>query len=325
MASGIEAPGVAPRPDGMLNVLEYPATDADISAEFRNLSLSGPESFAKLDQNGDGLLTAREIVDSTTYLRYDKEHLLTHYDHNRDLRIQRSEFPGAPRVRTFYAGTDGHGRDLLTRMLYGARISITIGLLATFVSFLIGVSYGAISGFFGGRVDAVMMRIVDILYGLPFMFVVILLIVFVGRSTLNLFIALGAVQWLTMSRVVRGQVLSLKTREFVEAAEAIGVSSMGIIFRHLLRNTVGPVIIYSTLMVPAIIKEEAFLSFLGLGVQPPDPSWGNLITEGAARIEDYWWLAVYPGLALAVTLFSMNFLGDGVRDALDPRQSLERT
>jgi len=307
------------QPDGLISVHEYPATDADLPRKYQRRSLAGKAAFQKLDGNGDGYLDPDEVVVATRYLRFDKDHLIRTFDADQDLQISREEFPGAPELHTFWLGTDGQGRDLLTRIVYGTRISITIGLLATLISFLIGVSYGAIAGYFGGRVDNVMMRIVDVLYGLPFMFVVILLIVFVGRSTINLFIALGAVQWLTMSRVVRGQVISLKTREFVEAAEAIGVSRMGIVFKHLLRNTVGPVIVYSTLMVPAVIKEEAFLSFLGLGVQPPDPSWGNLISEGANQIENYTWLILYPGAVLAVTLFCMNFLGDGLRDALDPK------
>lgn len=309
------------RPDGLVSYYEYPQNDSFLEPKFQHLGLSGTETFRSLDHNHDGYLTRDEVIEGTRYLRLNKEDLLRRFDHNGDLAIDRHEFPGAPLLRTFWLGTDGKGRDLLTRMVYGARISITIGILATLVSFFIGVTYGSIAGYFGGRVDNIMMRIVDILYGLPFMFVVILLIVFVGRSTVNLFIALGAVQWLTMSRVVRGQVVSLRHREFVEAAEAIGVSRFVIIFRHLLRNTVGPVIVYSTLMVPAVIKEEAFLSFLGLGVQPPDPSWGNLISEGAQKITDYYWLIVYPGAALALTLFCMNFVGDGLRDALDPQAS----
>ena len=218
-------------------------------------------------------------------------------------------------------GTDELGRDLLTRILYGARISFAVGLLASAVSLTIGVTYGAIAGFRGGRVDHVMMRIVDILYGLPFMFFVILLMVFFGRNVLNLFIALGAVQWLTMARIVRGQVLSLRVREFVLAAHAIGATPGRVLVRHLLPNTVGPIVVYATLTVPAIMLEEAFLSFLGLGVQPPMASWGSLAAEGAAAMEAYPWLIVFPGSALTLTLLSLNFLGDGLRDAFDPQLS----
>ena len=218
-------------------------------------------------------------------------------------------------------GTDELGRDLLTRILYGARISFAVGLLASAVSLTIGVTYGAIAGFRGGRVDHVMMRIVDILYGLPFMFFVILLMVFLGRNILNLFIALGAVQWLTMARIVRGQVLSLRVREFVLAAHAIGATPGRVLVRHLLPNTVGPIVVYATLTVPAIMLEEAFLSFLGLGVQPPMASWGSLAAEGAAAMEAYPWLIVFPGSALTLTLLSLNFLGDGLRDAFDPQLS----
>ena len=221
-------------------------------------------------------------------------------------------------------GTDELGRDLLARTLHGARISFAVGFLATLVSLTIGVTYGSIAGFRGGRLDHAMMRLVDILYGLPFMFLVILLMVLFGRNILNLFIALGAVQWLTMARIVRGQVLSLRAREFVLAAHAMGASPRRVLARHLLPNALGPIVVYATLTVPAIMLEEAFLSFLGLGVQPPMASWGSLAAEGAAAMEAYPWLIVFPGLALTLTLLSLNFLGDGLRDALDPRMTVRR-
>ncbi|MDZ4803537.1 MAG: ABC transporter permease [Candidatus Eisenbacteria bacterium] len=215
-------------------------------------------------------------------------------------------------------GTDILGRDLLARVLHGGRISLLVGLVATMVSFLIGVTWGAVAGYFGGRLDNAMMRFVDVLYSLPYMFLVILLLVFFSRSVLMLFVALGAVQWLTMARIVRGQVLSLKNQEFVEAARAIGVSHAGIIYRHLIPNALGPIIVYATLTVPAVMLQEAFLSFLGLGVQPPDASWGVLVNEGATVMGLFPWLVIFPGVALALTLFCLNFLGDGLRDALDP-------
>jgi oligopeptide transport system permease protein len=219
-------------------------------------------------------------------------------------------------------GTDLAGRDLLTRTLYGGRLSLAVGLAATLVSLVIGVTWGAVAGYRGGATDNIMMRLVDLLYSLPFMFFVILLVAYFGRHLILLFLALGAVQWLTMSRIVRGQMIQLRGQDFVQAVVALGAPHRRVIFRHLIPNLLGPIIVYATLTVPAVMLEEAFLSFLGLGVQPPASSWGLLAAEGASAItaiETAWWLILFPGLALGITLFSLNFLGDGLRDALDPR------
>ncbi len=219
-------------------------------------------------------------------------------------------------------GTDLAGRDVLTRVLYGGRLSLAVGLVATLVSLVIGVTWGAVAGYRGGVTDNVMMRFVDMLYSLPFMFFVILLVAYFGRHLVLLFLALGAVQWLTMSRIVRGQMIQLRSQEFVQAVTALGADHSRIVFRHLIPNLLGPIIVYATLTVPAVMLEEAFLSFLGLGVQPPNSSWGLLAAEGAnaiTAIHTAWWLILFPGLALGITLFSLNFLGDGLRDALDPR------
>ena len=222
-----------------------------------------------------------------------------------------------------WLGTDTLGRDLFVRILYGGRVSMSVGFCATAVALTIGVFYGAISGFFGGKIDILMMRIVDIIFALPFTVFVILLMVFFGRKFVLLFVAIGAVQWLTTARIVRGQVLSLRRQEFIEAAEALGLSKPRIIVRHMIPNALGPIVVYATLTVPAVMLLEAFLSFLGLGVQPPMSSWGVLIKEGAEVMEEFPWLLIFPGLVLAVTLFSLNFLGDGLRDALDPRAAKE--
>ena len=220
-----------------------------------------------------------------------------------------------------WLGTDIFGRDMLTRIMYGGRVSLMVGFVATAVALVIGILWGSIAGFVGGRVDAVMMRIVDIMYALPFMIFIVLLMVVFGRNILLLFVAIGAVEWLTMARIVRGQVMSLRKQEFVEAAYSMGLSKWAIIRRHIIPNTLGPVIVYTTLTIPSVMLLEAFLSFLGLGIQPPQSSWGLLINYGVETMEEYPWLLIFPGITLSLTLFALNFLGDGLRDALDPRAS----
>jgi len=243
-----------------------------------------------------------------------------------------------------WLGTDKLGRDQLSRILYGGRVSLMVGLVATAVSLTIGVLYGTIAGFVGGKLDALMMRIVDIMYALPFTIFVILLMViardagvaletwlfetFDWRTDIAnkwnlilLFGAIGAVEWLTMARIVRGQVLSLRKMEFIEACISLGLSRKRIVFRHLIPNVLGPIVVYTTLTIPAVMLLEAFLSFLGLGIQPPRSSWGLLIKEGSEMMEEAPWLLLYPGLLFSLTLFSLNFLGDGLRDALDPKTS----
>jgi oligopeptide transport system permease protein len=219
----------------------------------------------------------------------------------------------------YYFGTDSNGRDVFVRTLYGGQVSLTVGIVSTFVSLIIGTIYGATAGFLGGRADGIMMRIVDMLYSIPFIFFVILLTVFFGRKFVLIYVAIGAVNWLDMARIVRGQTLSIKRKEYIEAAHASGVSSWRIITRHIIPNCLGPVVVYMTLTVPVVILTESFISFLGMGVQEPQSSWGTLVAEGADNLEIAPWQVLGPGAVLAITLLALNFVGDGLRDALDPK------
>ena len=234
---------------------------------------------------------------------------------------QNLELGAQPPSSDFFLGTDTLGRDLFSRILYGARVSLLVGFVATGVALVIGVSWGIVAGYFGGRVDSVMMRIVDVLYGLPFIIFIILLMVIFGRNIWLLFGAIGAVEWLTMARIVRGQVLTIKNQEYVLAAQAMGVTNMQMFRKHIFPNILGPIAVYATLTIPQVMLLEAFLSFLGLGIQPPMSSWGTLIRYGVESMEEYSWLLIYPGLTFTITLFALNFFGDGLRDALDPKIS----
>ncbi|MDA9720287.1 ABC transporter permease [bacterium] len=234
---------------------------------------------------------------------------------------QNLELGASPPSSAHFLGTDTLGRDLLSRLLYGSRVSLMVGFVATAVALVIGVTWGIVSGYYGGKVDAVMMRIVDILYGLPFIIFIILLMVVFGRNIWLLFGAIGAVEWLTMARIIRGQVLSIKNQEYVLSAKAMGVSNFYMFRRHIFPNVLGPIAVYATLTIPQVMLLEAFLSFLGLGIQPPMSSWGTLIRYGVESMEEYWWLLVFPGITFTITLFSLNFFGDGLRDALDPKTS----
>ena len=234
---------------------------------------------------------------------------------------QNLDIGASPPSAEHLLGTDVLGRDLLSRLLYGARISLLVGFVATGVALVIGVSWGIVAGYFGGRIDSIMMRIVDVLYGLPFIIFIILLMVIFGRNIWLLFAAIGAVEWLTMARIVRAQVIGLKNQEFVQAAQVMGVSNFSMFRRHILPNILGPIAVYATLTIPQVMLLEAFLSFLGLGIQPPMSSWGTLIRYGVESMEEHYWLLIYPGLTFTITLFALNFFGDGLRDALDPKTS----
>ena len=274
-------------------------------------------------QNGDRVLitvTSAKPIDERMTRYIDRSNVLE------DAKVAEKSPDGLKLVidagvesKYFFFGTGTLGRDLLTRTLIAGRISLAIGLLAGLVAVVIGVVYGAASGFIGGRTDEIMMRIVDILYSLPFIFFVIMLVVFFGRNFILMFLAVGAVLWLDMARIVRGQALSIKRQEYVQAAEALGVSRWGILMRHVVPNLLGPVVIYMTLLVPQVIILESFLSYLGLGVQEPMSSWGVLISQGKDNMEGATWILIFPSLFLTSTLFALNFIGDGLRDALDPK------
>ena len=300
----------------------YPKADAIIPA-FEGAVARGRVEVGEVEVDGSTIrapISAGDEIDPRIVRYVDRSDLFA------NARIEDLSADGrsgtmvadVTRVR-FLFGTDANGRDLLSRILIGIRISLAIGLLASVMALVVGVTYGATAGYLGGRVDDLMMRVVDILYSLPFIFFVILLVVFFGRSFILIFIAIGCTEWLDMARIVRGQTLSLKRQEFVQAAQALGVSSAGILRRHIIPNTLGPVVVYVTLLVPKAILLESLLSFLGLGVQEPLTSLGVLISEGAANMQGASWLLIYPSVALTLILFALNFLGDGLRDALDPK------
>jgi oligopeptide transport system permease protein len=243
--------------------------------------------------------------------------ILTPYGYeDQDLELGATVQSGA-----HWMGTDYSGRDVATRVLYGGRISFAVAFCATAVSLLIGVTWGAIAGYFGGRLDSLMMRVVDVMYALPYVLFVILIVTLFGSNFILLFLAIGAVEWLSMARIVRGQVLTIKRQDFVEACHALGVPRRRIIFKHILPNVLGPIIVYMTLTIPTVMLLEAFLSFLGLGIPDPDATWGKLINYGAKHMEEFPTLLIFPGIALSLTLFALNFVGDGLRDALDPRSA----
>ncbi|SOC91812.1 oligopeptide transport system permease protein [Rhizobium sp. AN5] len=306
------APSLEPRPDvnNLQSVMEGVAGRARV--ELKEFAIEG--------QTFTATVTSSSPIDPRTTRYFDRANefentkVVATEDDGRTLKLE-----GDVNREHFFFGTDSNGRDMLARVMLGGQISIAVGVLASLVSLGIGVLYGATAGYIGGRVDNVMMRFVEILYSLPFVFLVVVLVVFFGRSFILIFLVIGAVEWLDMARIVRGQTLALKRREFVAAAQALGLSDWQIIRRHIIPNTIGPVVVFVTVVVPKVILLESFLSFLGLGVQAPLTSWGALISEGANNIQSAPWLLIFPAIFFVLTLFSLNFVGDGLRDALDPK------
>ncbi|WP_421407861.1 ABC transporter permease [Agrobacterium tumefaciens] len=306
------APSLEPRPDvnNLQSVMEGVAGRARV--ELKEFAVEG--------QTFTATVTSSSPIDPRTTRYFDRANefentkVVATEDDGRTLKLE-----GDVNREYFFFGTDSNGRDMLARVMLGGQISIAVGVLASLVSLGIGVLYGATAGYIGGRVDNVMMRFVEILYSLPFVFLVVVLVVFFGRSFILIFLVIGAVEWLDMARIVRGQTLALKRREFVAAAQALGLSDWQIIRRHIIPNTIGPVVVFVTVVVPKVILLESFLSFLGLGVQAPLMSWGALISEGANNIQSAPWLLIFPAIFFVLTLFSLNFVGDGLRDALDPK------
>ncbi|MBO0131781.1 ABC transporter permease [Agrobacterium burrii] len=305
-------PSLEPRPDvnNLQGVMEDVAGRARV--ELKEFAVEG--------QNFTATVTSSSQIDPRTTRYFDRANefentkVVATEDDGRTLKLE-----GDVNREYFLFGTDSNGRDMLARVMLGGQISIAVGVLASLVSLGIGVFYGATAGYTGGRVDNVMMRFVEILYSLPFVFLVVVLVVFFGRSFILIFLVIGAVEWLDMARIVRGQTLALKRREFVSAAQALALSDWQIIRRHIIPNTIGPVVVFVTVVVPKVILLESFLSFLGLGVQAPLTSWGALISEGANNIQSAPWLLIFPAIFFVLTLFSLNFVGDGLRDALDPK------
>ncbi|MDR7026902.1 ABC transporter permease subunit [Rhizobium rosettiformans] len=305
-------PSLSPRPD--------PETLQEVAESVAQRARVTLDSFNVEGGRFTAVVSSDEEIDPRTIRYFDRNNEFKNSEVVEQAADGRSlTVSGTVDQVTFPFGTDSNGRDLLVRVMLGGQISLAVGLAASLVSLGIGVVYGATSGYLGGRVDNVMMRLVEILYSLPFVFLVVVLVVFFGRSVVLIFLVIGAVEWLEMARIVRGQTLSLKRREFVGAAEALGLTDWQIIRRHIIPNTIGPVIVFVTVIVPKVILLESFLSFLGLGVQAPLASWGTLISEGAASMQNAPWLLIFPAIFFVTTLFSLNFVGDGLRDALDPK------